>query len=255
MRITTIIKISVLVLISLAFLESGWCFAESKKEDKKVEQDNKDSSSYSYGRYQLFFGAMRTKYKDSRHEIFFPTPQWGFSLGCDYYFFRKYVGLGTQFKLGFWKDRGHPSKTKPTVNESVGYQKDDSISLTRAIIPLSLSLVLNVTPLMDDFYFIPKKFISIKAWFGGEYLYGREQRDAGEDTAYIDKIRKKSIIFGVSPGVRISMWDRRSVNTLSVMNIRDIYLYPYMEWSKERGSGVVSFDRKIFGILLSFETI
>ena len=55
--------------------------------------NSKDSFQAIFGHMDMFFGMMRTKYKDSRHSLFYPKPQWGGFLGVNYNYFRKFFSF------------------------------------------------------------------------------------------------------------------------------------------------------------------
>ena len=203
-----------------------------------------------YGHMDMYFGMMRTKYQNKKQSIFYPTPQWGGFLGVNYNYFRKYFSLGGGVKLGFYKDRGNPSLSKDE------YIKDNSTKLTRPLFPMQANLSIGITPFFDKFYFIPKKLITFRGWFGVEYLYGQEQRSSGDEDAYVDKVRLTSLVYGISPWILISFLDQRTSNTLYVINVKSIYISPYMEWTRTLNhSKEVDYDRKIFGVALTFETL
>ena len=223
---------------------------EKNPQTSSTDTSSKDSFQAIFGHMDMFFGMMRTKYKDSRHSLFYPTPQWGGFLGVNYNYFRKFFSLGAGVKFGFYKDRGNPSRYQDH------YEKDTTTKLTRPLFPLQATVNLGFTPFVDKFYFIPKKLITFRAWFGYEYLYGQEQRSSGDEDAFVDKVRLSSWVYGVSPWVLISFLDQRTSNSMYVINVKSIYVSPYIEWTRSiKHSKIVSYDRKILGIGLTFETL
>ena len=274
---SNIFKYVFVLLLGLLLTDiSSVLYAEASSQEQNKSSSSSESSTQEskfqaiYGHMDMYFGMMRTVYKDYKQSLFYPQPQWGGFLGVNYNYFRKYFSLGGGVRFGFYKDRGNPSQYIDR------YEKDKSTKLTRPLFPVQAQLTLGVTPFFDKFYFIPKKLITLRGWIGFEYLYGQEQRISGDEDAYVDGVRVRSLVFGVSPWILISFLDQKTANTAYVLNVKAIYLSPYFEWTKtlnkdrvktarqfnDKGKTInitqgekLDYNRKIFGIAVTFETL
>jgi|GEM_PF-2957266 hypothetical protein len=213
--------------------------------------------------FGLGVGAVQEIGAFNHYEKFYGAPQRFGSFYAGYYLYSYFVDFGVMGKLGYYGDRGHPLKSLPAgetvplnknLPDSIEVDKNQNLELT--LIPAQVLLDLAISPLAS-------RRIVLRGWVGYEQLYVQEvlkpNLPSGASSAEVSTYKSSGWNTGTVVGGMVSIsltgLEPRSDYALRAIGIDRTYISPYAEIVTTRDDRMGNYDRRIYGIAFSFESL
>jgi hypothetical protein len=216
----------------------------------------KPSTIFAFG-----FGQIQDLSEYNLYERLYGAKTNMYFLQSGYYFYSNEVDVGFSAKFGYYHDRGHPLTSiqgleipvKGNLPDSAVTDPKQSIDLT--LIPLQALLELAYSP------FPVSRRIVFRGWLGPEFLFVQEalrpnlpdNTTPPEGSSLVSKGWNRGLVTGAMISVSISGIESRSDYALGSMGIDRIYISPFLEIVKTTSDKMGNYDRKIYGINITFE--
>lgn len=209
-----------------------------------------------FGSYRVHLGVNRPTLENNRsvYKKLYKDEEIMPTIGVDYFAWDWFVTMGLAFRMGYYNDTGRALKIE---NGQSVRDPDGKIKMTW--VPLQAAVSMQMTPFTG-------KWLVLSGWAGLEYLYYEESREEGEtagtdDSAsgdqglFLTKGWRSGQVLGAAASIRIDWADGQASGSMSVFNLRHMYLSPYMEVVRSASSEKLNFERTALGLLFTFESI
>lgn len=201
--------------------------------------------------YNIRFSAQDVSFQDQVKKYadrVYRSESTGINLGVDLFPLTYGARFGLGFDVGGYKDTGY------ALDENLTHQvRSDRVELT--LIPMQVSAKVEWSPFRDE-------WVKISGWHGREWLYVEENRintatnpEEGKSQSYVSKGTNYARVSGISLSFNISELDQKSKQSLRSMGIHQVYLRPYYLSTKTLKAKAGAFDRTVYGLGFSFQTI
>lgn len=219
-----------------------------------------------FGSFRVGFGAGQPTFDEKvvkYYDDLYGKPRLHPDMFLDYYFFDWYLTLGVGGRLRYYRTTGYAAQTSNPTGDSLSEAEIDRNSdVELVLIPAQAVLTAEITPWRTSFF-------TLNAWTGVERMYVQETRhpkdgassfaatDSDDDSGatYVSRGWNTASVVGASVSLRLDYFDRASVNSLNIIGFRSVFLTPYMEIVKTQKATMGKWDRRILGLLFTFESI
>lgn len=182
-------------------------------------------------------------------------------LQTGYYVYTYGVDIGFSAKFGYYHDNGHPLTSLSNLDVPVkGNLPDTAVidpkqNIELTLIPVQALLELAYSP------FPVSRRIVFRGWAGPEFLFVQEalkpnlpdNQTAPDGTSLVSKGWNQGMVTGAMVSISINGIESRSDYALKAIGVDRLYISPFVEIVKTTNDKMGNYDRKVYGINLSFE--
>lgn len=220
-----------------------------------------------FGSFRVGLGAGRPTFDEKvvkYYDDLYGKPSIHPDLFLDYNLFDWYLTLGVGARFRYYRATGYAAQTSnPTGDTLSDAEIDRNSDVELVMIPVQGVVTAEITPWRTSFF-------TLNAWTGVERMFVQETRhpkeggtssfaaattDDDSNETYVSKGWNTASVVGASVSLRLDYFDRASVNSLAIMGFRSVFLTPYMEIVKTQKAEMGKWDRRILGLLFTFESI